>query len=682
MENEEYLDINDGLSVGTMKIASKHDIFTEEEIDAIDNKIPELDERVGVIEDEIDDINSSLDEKVNIEVTNKLQGQINNLIISNDGESNAEVVQARGRNFLLNDRLNAMDNALGEVVVLSNNMVNFNNTLGKTVGEIWNSGTWVTIANVTGLLKDNTDYFVGINSINSMINYRTIDIEGNVVAQKSSGKLNASNLSSSYSLQLYLGNVNIETYKDTIINELYLNEGKNYGYDVYRSSYNYLKENNNEINELKKEIDMINDSLGERVVVSNNLADDSISHGKTLNEIWSSSGWTRVAIIGTQLKDNTDYYIGFTCEVTTIFSCRIVDKEGNVVGTRVNGIINSSNLSRGYAIELYLGSTNLNTYSNVVLENVYLNLNETSNKRYDEFKLTYSEQINVINTLLKNKANSIVKSFPRLEKIISLAVAAVTSVDDELCFLATGVDDHSNFVNITFRNKDDFSVTKTLNHNWGHANTIDYNKFSDSLILGNGSQNTIEDIGEIYIIQNFKSIKDKENNTELPLSEYATTISLTGYNYGYKANVIWGESNGGRGDICYLITSDMRYIRKLQLGKGNNNLGLGQFSSVEENKFNGSFRVIQTWENDYANTEQLQDAQFYNGKIYAGFGHYGNTIKEIELLEDGDINVTTWKELLYDEKGEVLTDRYSQGICILNNKMYFSNAKTVSIYSL
>ena len=202
------------------------------------------------------------------------------------------------------------------------------------------------------------------------------------------------------------------------------------------------------------------------------------------------------------------------------------------------------------------------------------------------------------------------------------------------------------------------------------------------MILGNGSQNTIEDIGEIYIIQNFKSIKDKENNTELPLREYVTTISLTGYNYGYKANVIWGESNGGRGDICYLITSDMRYIRKLQLGKGNNNLGLGQFSSVEENKFNGSFRVIQTWENDNSNIEQLQDAQFYNGKIYAGFGHYGNTIKEIELLEDGDINVTTWKELLYDEKGEVLTDRYSQGICILNNKMYFSNAKTVSIYSL
>ena len=50
------------LSVGAIKIGDKHDIFTEEEIDNINNKIPELDERVGVIEDEIDEINSSLDD--------------------------------------------------------------------------------------------------------------------------------------------------------------------------------------------------------------------------------------------------------------------------------------------------------------------------------------------------------------------------------------------------------------------------------------------------------------------------------------------------------------------------------------------------------------------------------------------------------------------------------------------
>ena len=65
MDNEEYIDIADGLSVGTMKIANKYEIFTEEEVDIINNKIPELDERVTIIEYEIEDINSSLDNKAN-----------------------------------------------------------------------------------------------------------------------------------------------------------------------------------------------------------------------------------------------------------------------------------------------------------------------------------------------------------------------------------------------------------------------------------------------------------------------------------------------------------------------------------------------------------------------------------------------------------------------------------------
>ena len=79
MEDEQYINIEDGLSVGAVKIADKYEILTEEEIHNIDdkipeldervsiieeninNKVPELDERVGIIEDEIEEINSSLD---------------------------------------------------------------------------------------------------------------------------------------------------------------------------------------------------------------------------------------------------------------------------------------------------------------------------------------------------------------------------------------------------------------------------------------------------------------------------------------------------------------------------------------------------------------------------------------------------------------------------------------------
>ena len=59
MENEEYLDIKEGLSVGAVKYANPNEIITEAEYNYIKNKVPELDNRVGVIEE----INSSLDNK-------------------------------------------------------------------------------------------------------------------------------------------------------------------------------------------------------------------------------------------------------------------------------------------------------------------------------------------------------------------------------------------------------------------------------------------------------------------------------------------------------------------------------------------------------------------------------------------------------------------------------------------
>ena len=124
MENEECLDIKEGLSVGTMKIANKYEIFTEEEIDTINNKIPELDGRVGVIEDEIEEINSSLDDKANSEeFVKKGYGTLNDfneetrLIIQGMDSGQINAVLGEG-----NVRLN---NLSGEIITLvkGNNLI-------------------------------------------------------------------------------------------------------------------------------------------------------------------------------------------------------------------------------------------------------------------------------------------------------------------------------------------------------------------------------------------------------------------------------------------------------------------------------------------------------------------------------------------------------------------------------
>ena len=61
MDNEQY--IESGLSVGAIKYADLNEIITEEHVDYIDNKIYELDRRAYDIEDDIEEINSSLDNK-------------------------------------------------------------------------------------------------------------------------------------------------------------------------------------------------------------------------------------------------------------------------------------------------------------------------------------------------------------------------------------------------------------------------------------------------------------------------------------------------------------------------------------------------------------------------------------------------------------------------------------------
>ena len=54
------------LSVGAVKYVDPNEIITEEEYNYIKNKVPELDGRVGDIEDEIEEINTSLDDIVHL----------------------------------------------------------------------------------------------------------------------------------------------------------------------------------------------------------------------------------------------------------------------------------------------------------------------------------------------------------------------------------------------------------------------------------------------------------------------------------------------------------------------------------------------------------------------------------------------------------------------------------------
>lgn len=73
-------------------------------------------EKIREIESELAQTNAQLSKKAPVTAIENLQGQINNLVIDGTGDSNPEVVQARGGFSVLNDRLNSIDDTIDEML--------------------------------------------------------------------------------------------------------------------------------------------------------------------------------------------------------------------------------------------------------------------------------------------------------------------------------------------------------------------------------------------------------------------------------------------------------------------------------------------------------------------------------------------------------------------------------------
>lgn len=229
-------------------------------------------------------------------------------------------------------------------------------------------------------------------------------------------------------------------------------------------------------------------------------------------------------------------------------------------------------------------------------------------------------------------------------------ISSESMVDDELWVFPVSNDEGTNFIKAT-RYKMDFenntaTEVGSFTHNWGHVNSSAYNPWRDALICGNGS-GSYTLMGQIFIFENASSFKDR---TQVDRSE-AVTIDIQ--EWGYKANVVWGESNMGRGDICYVINNDAQNVRKLQLGMGANNLGSGvMLSDRNNNQFNGTYQVLGEW--TLPRIDVVQGSNYENGALYIGLGHDTAWYTKNHLHDDGSVTYETYKEKFYNADGTQL----------------------------
>lgn len=221
----------------------------------------------------------------------------------------------------------------------------------------------------------------------------------------------------------------------------------------------------------------------------------------------------------------------------------------------------------------------------------------------------------------------------------------------------------------------DGTLYRTLRHNFGHCNTVDYNPITDTLILGSGSG--YRNLDEwVYIIKNVKHWLNLESGTLLDLENNniqgsQITKIFVGRDFGDKVNVVWGEDNFNQYNICHVISNDGQDFRKLLLGQGNNQLENGQFiSGRSSDEFNGTYKILSHWTIDKSDVIQGGCFNPSNGCIYLGMGHDGLWIDKIRINDDGVEIVDRLHQKYYQPNGEPTEYDAMAGVFIKDDVLY------------
>ena len=178
--------------------------------------------------------------------------------------------------------------------------------------------------------------------------------------------------------------------------------------------------------------------------------------------------------------------------------------------------------------------------------------------------------------------------------------------------------------------------------------TCDYNNDIDALIMGN-STNTGREEGMygyiFYDVADWFDRNDSRNPVNLETCGRYTKLDF--FSEGLfpnqaTAKIIWGEIP----DTIYLTTSNLQYCHKILLGKGSNRLPNGTYDSDTSKKYNGTYKVIKTYEQPVPEVGN-KDIHFYDGALYYTLKYTtgGYRLAKTYLCPDGSMNTEL---ILYD----------------------------------
>lgn len=263
-------------------------------------------------------------------------------------------------------------------------------------------------------------------------------------------------------------------------------------------------------------------------------------------------------------------------------------------------------------------------------------------------------------------------------------ISDLTFIGQYLCCFSSSNDAHTEYGPLEIMSVDfeHYALTsyKALFHNFGHCNTVDYCEETDTLILGNGGNSSNTEPNQIYIIKDAtSSILGAEQSTNISLANVALVIDINdaGLDWGKQLNVCWAYANHGRHDLAFAISNsgNIQTIRLILLGRGQNELDYGTIIAAEDDEFNGTFSILNTWTRAYESSIANQGTQYYKGHLYEAYGHGKIAFDKMTLLNDGSTHSNFVTNPVFDGTGtEVWFD--PEG-CAIKDGVLFSGTMEV-----
>lgn len=248
--------------------------------------------------------------------------------------------------------------------------------------------------------------------------------------------------------------------------------------------------------------------------------------------------------------------------------------------------------------------------------------------------------------------------------------------------------DLSNFDNnktITYMSQFSLSLKPTNASNEEYEIRMvacDYSDNNQALLMGNSTNNGAESQMEGYIFYDIDTwISSSEQITFDNCGSY-TKIEFTDdllINHAI-AKMCWDRSSN---NCAWLTTGNAKYIFRILLGKGTNQLENGVYSYISDDKFNGTYKILSYWVNqiyDYG----CKDLVMANGGIIYPIKRTdgGFYFQKIYLQSDGNTSIKV-ERFIYDPIADDGTHAISgspEGITIYKNKLIMGHASYPKFY--